>query len=386
MVASTYERILAPPSQSFFLLGVRGVGKSTWARASLQNAEFIDLLDERLYQDLLADPALFPQLLAHVEPNAWVVLDEIQRLPALLNEVHRLIESRGIRFALLGSSARKLKAAGTNLLAGRALMKTMYPFTAAELAGDFALGAVLRHGSIPLVWQAPERREVLEAYVQLYLREEIRAEALVRNLPGFVRFLPVAALFHGQVINVSGIARDARVARTTVQGYLDILVDTLLAYRLRAYEARLRVRERKLPKLYWVDPGIVRGVKRQLGSVGVEERGALMEGIVLTTLRAHAEVADVYEEIFYWAPHQSRDTEVDFLLRRGNELLAIEVKATDRYHSRVLKGLRAIAGHGNLVRRVLVYAGNRSFRSSDGIEIWPFTRFAQQLADDSLWP
>ena len=386
MVASTYERILAPPSQSFFLLGVRGVGKSTWARASLQNAEFIDLLDERLYQDLLADPALFPQLLAHVEPNAWVVLDEVQRLPALLNEVHRLIESRGIRFALLGSSARKLKAAGTNLLAGRALMKTMYPFTAAELASDFALSTVLRHGSIPLVWQAPERREVLEAYVQLYLREEIRAEALVRNLPGFVRFLPVAALFHGQVINVSGIARDAGVARTTVQGYLDILVDTLLAYRLRAYEARLRVRERKLPKLYWVDPGIVRGVKRQLGSVGVEERGALMEGIVLTTLRAHAEAADVYEEIFYWAPHQSRDIEVDFLLRRGNELLAIEVKATDRYHSRVLKGLRAIAGHGNLVRRVLVYAGSRSFRSSDGIEIWPFTRFARQLADDSLWP
>ncbi len=385
-MASTYQRILAPPSQSFFLLGVRGVGKSTWARASLENAEFIDLLDERLYQDLLADPALFPQLLAHVKPNAWVVLDEIQRLTALLNEVHRLIESRGIRFALLGSSARKLKAAGTNLLAGRALMKTMYPFTAAELASDFALSTVLRHGSIPLVWQAPERREVLEAYVQLYLREEIRAEALVRNLPGFVRFLPVAALFHGQVINVSGIARDAGVARTTVQGYLDILVDTLLAYRLRAYEARLRVRERKLPKLYWVDPGIVRGVKRQLGSVGVEERGALMEGIVLTTLRAHAEVADVYEEIFYWAPHQSRDIEVDFLLRRGNELLAIEVKATDRYHSRVLKGLRAIAGHGNLVRRVLVYAGSRSFRSSDGIEIWPFTRFARQLADDSLWP
>ncbi len=386
MVVSTYERILAPPSQSFFLLGVRGVGKRTWARASLNNAEFIDLLDQRLYQDLLADPGLFPQLLAHVEPNAWVVLDEVQRLPALLNEVHRLIESRGIRFALLGSSARKLKAAGTNLLAGRALMKTMYPFTAAELAGDFALGAVLRHGSIPLVWQAPERREVLEAYVQLYLREEIQAEALVRNLPGFVRFLPIAALFHGQVINVSGIARDAGVARTTVQGYLDILVDTLLAYRLHAYEARMRVRERKLPKLYWVDPGIVRGVKRQLGRLGVEERGSLMEGVVLTTLRAHGEAADVYEEIFYWSPHQSRDIEVDFLLRRGNELLAIEVKATDRYHTGLLKGLRAVEGHKNLVRRVLVYTGNRSFRSSDGIEIWPFTRFARQLADGSLWP
>lgn len=386
IVVNMYNRILATPSQSFFLLGVRGVGKSTWARASLKNAEFIDLLDERLYQDLLADPSLFPQLLEHVKSNAWVVLDEVQRLPRLLNEVHRLIELRGIRFALLGSSARKLKTAGTNLLAGRALMKTMYPFTAAELAKDFDLTSVLRYGSIPLVWQASERRKALEAYVQLYLREEIRAEALVRNLPGFVRFLPIAALFHGQVINISGIARDAGLARTTVQGYLDILVDTLLAFRLPAYEARLRVRERKHPKLYWVDPGVVRGVKRQLGDLAAEERGSLMEGIVLTTLRAHAEVADLYEEIFYWAPHQSQGIEVDFLLRRGGELLAIEVKAADRYHTGLLKGLRALESHANLVRRVLVYTGSRSFRSSDGIEIWPFARFARQIADDSLWP
>ncbi len=386
MVASTFERVLIPPSQSFFLLGVRGVGKSTWARASLRSVKYIDLLDERLYQDLLVDPSLFPQLVEHVQPNTWVILDEIQRLPALLNEVHRLIESCGIRFALLGSSARKLKAAGTNLLAGRALMKMMYPFTAAELGKKFDLNSVLQYGSIPLVWQASERRAVLEAYVQLYLREEIRAEALVRNLPGFVRFLPVAALFHGQAVNVSGIARDAGVARTTVQGYLDILVDTLLAYRLPAYEAKLRVRERKLPKLYWVDPGIVRGVKRQLGGVGLEERGPLMEGVVLTTLRAHAEAADLYEEIFYWAPHQSRNIEVDFLLRRGTELLAIEVKATDRYHTGLLKGLRVLKGNEDLVRCVLVYTGSRSFRSSDGIEVWPFEHFAKRVADMSLWP
>ncbi len=197
----------------------------------------------------------------------------------------------------------------------------------------------------------------------------------MRNLPGFVRFLPIAALFHSQVVNVSEIARDAGVARTTVQGYLDILVDTLLAYRLPAYEARLRVRERKLPKLYWVDPGILRGVKRQLGAVGLEERGPLKEDIVLTTLRAHAEMADLYEEIFYWQPHQSRDIEVDFLLRRGNELLAIEVKATDRYHSGLLKGLRAVENLDKLVRRVPVYTGHRPFRSSDGIEIWPFAHF-----------
>ncbi len=386
MVYNSYTRILAPPSRSFFLLGVRGVGKSTWARTVLGDAEYIDLLDERLYQDLLANPALFSQLLTHIEPDTWVVVDEVQRLPMLLNEVHRLIESRGIRFALLGSSARKLKATGTNLLAGRAFMKTMYPFTAAELEQDFDLDAVLRHGSIPLVWQAAERSEVLRSYVQLYLREEIRAEALVRNLPGFTRFLPIAALFHGQVLNISGIARDAGVARTTAQGYLDILVDTLVAYRLPPCEVKLRVRERKLPKFYWVDPGIVRGVKRQLGSVGAEERGALMEGVVLTTLRAHAETSDLYEDICYWAPHHSRDMEVDFVLRRGNEILAIEVKATDRYHTQLLKGLRAVECLKNLAGRILVYAGSRSFRTSDGIEIWPFERFAREVAQNSIWP
>ena len=160
------------------------------------------------------------------------MVDEVQRLPALLNEVHRLIETRRLRFALLGSSARKLKVAGTNLLAGRALTRTMFPLTAAELGADFDLERILRFGSVPLVWASEVPREVLAAYAQLYLREEIRAEALVRNLPGFVRFLPVAALFNGEVVNVAGIARDAGVARTTVQGYLDILEDTLLAYRL----------------------------------------------------------------------------------------------------------------------------------------------------------
>ena len=195
-----------------------------------------------------------------------MVVDEVQRLPSLLNEVHRLIETRRLRFVLLGSSARKLKAAGVNLLAGRALRKTMFPLTAAELGPAFDLDRVLRHGSIPLVWTSDAPRDVLEAYAQLYLREEIRAEALVRNLPGFVRFLPVAALFNGQVINVAGIARETGVARTTVHGYLDILEDTLLVFRLPAYESRPRVRERRLPKLYWVDPGRAESFPNNPGS------------------------------------------------------------------------------------------------------------------------
>ena len=381
----TYDRLTKLHRQSFFLFGMRGVGKSTWARAAFPDAVYVDLLDERLYQDLLGDPSLFEQSLGHLGTDGWVVVDEVQRLPSLLNEVHRLIETRRLRFALLGSSARKLKAAGVNLLAGRAIRKTMFPLTAAELGPAFDLDKVLRHGSIPLVWTSETPREVLEAYVRLYLREEIRAEALVRNLPGFVRFLPVAALLNGRVVNVAGIARDTGVARTTVQGYLDILEDTLLIFRLPAYEAKLRVRERKLPKLYWVDPGVVRAVKRQLGGVAAEERGPLLESWVLTTLLAHAETQELYDRVFYWAPHRT-DSEVDLLLQRGRELLAIEVKATDRYHTGLLKGLRALDELPRLVRRVLVYTGRRSFHSADGIEIWPARRFASMVAAGKLWP
>ena len=384
-VMPLYERLTEAPRQSFFLLGMRGVGKSTWARTAFPGAAYVDLLDERLYQDLLVDPSLFAQSIGHLPPAAWVVVDEVQRLPALLNEVHRFIETHRLRFALLGSSARKLKAAGTNLLAGRALRQTMFPLTAAELGAEFDLDRVLRYGSVPLVWTSDAPRAVLEAYAQLYLREEIRAEALVRNLPGFARFLPVAALFNGQVVNVAGIARDAGVARTTVQGYLDILEDTLLVHRLPAYEARLRVRERRAPKLYWVDPGVVRAVKRQLGEIAAEERGPLLESWVVTTLRAHAEAQDLYDEMWYWAPHQTA-VEVDLLLRRDGELLAIEVKAAGRYHTGLLKGLRAIDGLPGLVRRVLVYTGPRAFRSGDRIEVWPARRFAAAAAGGNLWP
>ena len=382
---STYQRLTQPPAQSFFLFGMRGVGKSTWARATFPNATFLDLLDERLFQDLLADPSLFAQSIGHLGPGDWVVVDEVQRLPALLNEVHRSIEAQRLRFALLGSSARKLKAAGVNLLAGRALKKTMFPLAAAELGKEFDLEKVLRHGSVPLVWTSESPRTVLEAYVQLYLREEIRAEALVRNLPGFVRFLPIAALYNGQRINITGIARAAGVARTTVQGYLDILEDTLLAFRLPAYETKMRVRERKLPKLYWVDPGVVRAVKRQLGAVVAEEKGPLFESWVATTLRTHAETQELYDDLFHWAPHQS-DIEVDFLLRRGRELLAIEVKSTNRYHTGLLKSLRRLDELPGLVRRVLLYTGNRPFRSANGIDIWPADRFASAVAAAELWP
>ena len=382
----TYPRLTRAPGQSFFLLGVRGAGKSTWARRRFPDAPRIDLLDEARYQDYLADPSLFAADIQSAPPGSWVVVDEIQRLPSLLNEVHRHIEDRQLNFALLGSSARKLKAAGVNLLAGRALHKTMHPLTPAELGDDFDLEAALNTGTVPLVWVAAERRAVLESYVRLYLREEVRAEGLVRNLPGFARFLPIAALYHGQVVNISGVARDCGVARTTVQGYLDILEDTLLAFRLPAFQPRLRARERRHPKLYWVDPGLVRAVKKLHGPIAPEERGALLEGWVLHLLRAHDEEGGLFDELRYWAPHPANRTEVDFLLRRGGEMAAIEVKSRPRYHTGMLPGLRAIAELPGVVRRVLVYGGKRSFRTSDGIDVWSTGRLHQALAEKALWP
>jgi len=386
MAVPRYRRLTAAPKGSFFLFGLRGVGKSTWTREAFPDAAFIDLLDESRYHALLADPGLLALELRDLPRQKVVVLDEVQRVPALLNEVHRSIEGARRRFVMLGSSARRLKTRDTNLLAGRATVRTMYPLVPSELGKDFQLERVLRFGSIPLVWQADDPKSTLEAYTQLYIREEVRAEALVRNLPAFLRFLPVAALFHGQAINIAGLARDAATARTTIEGYLGILQDTLLVTLLPAFEARLRVRERQHPKLYWVDPGVVRAAKRQLGPVGAEERGSLLEGWLLTVLRAHNEGSELFEEISYWAPAQARQTEVDFLLRRGRDHLALEIKAQTRFSTPQLSGLRGIADLARLVRRLLVYLGDRRLKTEDGIEVWPLEVLLAALANDTLWP
>jgi uncharacterized protein len=386
MIAHQYPRLISPPKGSFFLLGVRGAGKSTWARDHFRDGYLVDLLDESRYQTLLANPGLLALELQDVPAHRVVILDEVQRVPPLLNEVHRAIEATRRRFVLLGSSARRLKTATTNLLAGRASVLTMYPLVPAELGDDFDLERVMRFGSIPVIWQAADSRAALDAYVQLYVKEEIRSEALVRNLPAFLRFLPVAALFHAQVINIAGLARDTAAARTTVEGYIDILQDTLLATLLPAFEPHLRVRERRHPKLYWVDPGLVRAAKRQLGPVGAEERGSLLEGWILTVLRAHNGQSDLFEDVWYWAPVQARQTEVDFLLRRGKECLAIEVKAQSRFSTDQIAGLKAIGELDRVVRRILLYLGDRRLRTPDGIEVWPLNTFLKAIATGQLWP
>lgn len=378
------SRIIKAPEQSFFLLGPRGSGKSTWLRATFPDAHVIDLLSEETYQRLLANPGHFADELRAVPTGRWVIVDEVQRLPNLLNEVHRFMEEKRLNFVLCGSSARKLKRAGVNLLAGRALHRSMHPFVPEELGAHFELEEVLRYGSLPIVWDSSAKQETLSAYARLYLKEEIQAEALVRNLPGFARFLPIAALFHGQTVNVTNIAREAGVARTTVTGYLDVLEETLLCFRLPAYEAKLRVRERKLPKWYWCDPGIMRAMKRATGGVAPEERGALFEGMVAQLLRAYKDYRGICDEMYYWAPSGRFRTEVDFLLVQGAEFVAVEVKSGNTFTETWCKGLRAVSQLEGLRRRIIVYPRGPILRTRDGIDVFPFQHFADQLVDNSL--
>ena len=310
-----------------------------------------------------------------------MVIDEVQRAPVLLNTVHRFIEKRRLRFVLCGSSARQLRRRGVNLLAGRAVERRLHPFTAAELGDRFDLEEALTLGTLPLVWSAPERADTLRAYVQTYLAQEIQAEAAVRGLPSFVRFQPVAALFHAQVLNIASLARDAGVPRSTVQTYLEILHQTLLTFQLDANRPRLRVKEVGHPKLYWADAGLVRAFKRSLGAVQEEERGALFEGWVAQTLRAMNDYVGLYDEWFYWSSHGSGGAvEVDFLLRRGKRLVAVEAKAGRRFKPEMLKGLLAIDSLPGVTRRILVYGGTDSWRTDEGIDVLSVAAFAAQVA------
>ena len=217
MSVTDIPRLLEPPRQSFFLFGPRVTGKSHWLARRFAGAVTFDLLDEALRLELLADPAAFAHKLDGRRAGDWVVIDEVQRAPVLLNAVHQCIEKRRLRFVLCGSSARQLRRRGVNLLAGRAVERRLHPFTPGELGDRFDLEDALTLGTLPIVWSAEDRRDTLRAYVQTYLAQEIQAEAAVRGLPSFVRFLPVAALFHAQVLNVASLARDSGVPRSTVQ-------------------------------------------------------------------------------------------------------------------------------------------------------------------------
>jgi predicted AAA+ superfamily ATPase len=374
-----FQRLLIPPKGSFFLFGPRGSGKTTWIQTRFSKAPSINLLDEGRYQTLLQNPAKFYEELSVHPSGSWVTVDEVQRLPNLLNEVHRLIEEKKFKFALTGSSARKLKRAGVNLLAGRAVRRLFYPLTPMEMGQEFDLHRALQFGTLPLIVHAEDPKDTLLSYVQMYLKEEIQAEAIVRNLGGFSRFLPIAALFHGQILNISNVARDAEISRPTANGFFEILEDTLLGHRLPAFESTLRVREKKHPKFYWIDPGILQSIKKEFSAPSQNDLGPLFEGLIFMLLSFQRDTFQEIDDLFYWSPAEAKQTEVDFLIQRGKEKIAIEVKATSRLRPEHFVGLKAIAELPQLKRRILIYLGREKLLKEGGIEVLPFGEFIEEL-------
>ncbi len=360
-----------PLRQSFFLLGARQTGKTTLVSELFRGREgrvrFISLAEEDKYFAYLKDPSrLRRELERDLERNMLdeVCIDEVQRVPALLNEVQSLIDRFSCRFILTGSSARKLKRGGANLLGGRALIRELFPLTAVELGVDFDLEKALSFGTLPRVWQAESnelRRDLLDAYVRLYLREEIQAEGLVRNLPAFSRFLDVAAQHSGELLNYAAIGSDVGLPGRTIQSYFELLEETLVAIRLPPFERSVRRRLRKHDKIYFFDTGVLNALQQTISSASSPLlRGRLFEHfIILETKRllsyARAEVTSCF-----WRTKD--DDEVDLVLTRsGDPVLACEIKSSKNITPIALKGLRSFASEHPHVDCIVVAPVDRSF-------------------------
>lgn len=382
-----YPRLLPVPDRSFFLFGPRATGKSTWLRTALPSVQRLDLLDTRLALELTREPHRLESYLGDMGAGSWVILDEIQKIPALMDEVHRLMEDRRIQFALCGSSARKLIRGGANLLAGRALLRHMESLTSNELGTNFNLERALAWGTLPMVVEAArDEAEILESYVHTYIQEEIKAEGIVRRIPPFLRFLAVAGQLNGQIVNASNISREAAVPRVSVDGYFEILVDTLLGHVLPAWQPGLKVRERTRPKFYWFDPGVAR-FAAGLGDDPVDRtwEAFALETLVFHELRVFNETRGRRRSISYY--HTPSHVEIDFIVetvkRRAGatpSVVCVEVKSAERWDRAWDRAMRDLAASGRVRVEGLygVYRGDRRLRFDD-VQVLPVADFLAAL-------
>lgn len=374
-----FARKLSPPSTSFFLLGPRATGKSTWIQTHFSDAQCYDLLSSREYLRFTRDPETLFRETSTLPPDSWVVIDEIQKVPSLLDEVHRLIEQRQLRFVLSGSSARKLRRGGFNLLAGRAIMKNLYPLTSAEMDFNLDLSTVLRFGTLPLAITGNDPESYLEAYVDIYLQEEIRAEALTRNIGGFSRFLEIAARQNSQITNMTSISRDAAVSRQTVANYFDVLADTLIGYWLTPWKLKRSTRQVAHPKFYLFDCGVARMLSGRLPyPPTTEEEGALFETFILNEVRAYFSYSNIRYPLHFWRSHDG--VEVDLLCETKAGFVAIEIKAAERWDKRYNRGLARIRTEFAPADTTCfgIYRGTRSALWDD-ILILPAMDFLEKL-------
>ncbi len=370
--------IKAPRGKSFFLFGPRGTGKTTWVKANFPKALYLDLLEARLFNDLLADPQRLDGLIPRGFSD-WIVIDEIQRVPELLNEVHRLIERDGYRFVLTGSSPRAIRRKGVNLLAGRALSYHLFPLTAGELGKDFNLDHSLIYGQLPSAYREKDPAAYLESYLQTYLEEEIRQEGLTRNLGAFSRFLEAASLSQASVLSVSAIARDCSVERKVVENYFAILEDLRIAYRLPAFTKRAKRRLAVHPKFYFFDVGLYRTL-RPKGPLDLPEEigGHAFETLFMQELMAVNAYLRLGYNLYYW--RTATNAEVDFVLYGAKGIKAFEVKRTGKITGSMLRGLKLLAEDYPAARLYFIYGGKRRMREGE-IEILPVKQALRELPE-----
>lgn len=371
-------RFFTAPKGSFFLFGPRGTGKSTWLKACYPNALRIDLLDPESFRAYSARPERLKELVLGNPEKKVVIIDEVQKVPELLDVVHFLIEEKlGIRFILTGSSSRKLKRAGVDLLAGRALKRSFYPFMAAELKEKFDFSSALENGLLPLVFDSDDKEKVLKTYAALYVNEEVKAEGLTRNIGNFSRFLEAVSFSHGAMLNVSNIARDCQVERKVVENYIGILEDLMLARRIQVFTKRAKRAAVAHPKFYFFDAGIFRAL-RPAGPLDRPEEisGAALEGLVAQHLLAWNSYRGEKNELFYWRTRAG--SEVDFVLYGPEVFWAIEVKNAARINDSDLRSLRSFKEDYPQCQTFFLYRGKEKLLKN-GIQCVPCEQFLTEL-------
>ena len=375
-----YSRILKidPAARhSILLLGPRGTGKTKWVKSHFPESIYLDLLDSAVYNELLANP----NKLEHKIPKGytgWVIIDEIQKNPALLNEVHRLIENEKYRFVLTGSSARTLRRKGVNLLAGRAYTYHMHPLTAIELGNEYSLTKSLQHGQLPLSYTGDNPQQYLASYVKTYLQEEVKQEGLTRNVSAFARFLEIASFSQGGILNMSEIARESAINQKTISEYFDILEDLLIGYRLPIFTRRAKRRLTMHPKFYYFDAGVYR-ILRPTGPLDIpaEIDGAGLETLFLQELRAINDYLELGYSLHYWRTQHG--AEVDFVLYGEQGFHAFEIKRKTTIHTIDIKHLLAFGEDYPEAKLYLIYGGTEK-QYIQNVTILPFEEAIKSLA------
>jgi predicted AAA+ superfamily ATPase len=374
-----YTRLIKPPKKgSFFLFGPRSTGKTTWVKKTFPDSIYIDLLEAEVFTDLLANPQRLENFIPQNHGN-WIIIDEVQRIPELLNDIHRLIETYSYKFVLTGSSARKLRRKGINLLGGRALTYFLHPLTAVELGKDFNMEHSLLYGHLPCVYTEEEPKKYLESYVKTFLEEEVRQEALTRNLSAFSRFLESASFSQGAVLNVSSVARDCAVERKVVENYFAILEDLIIAYRIPVFSRKAKRRIVTHPKFYFFDVGVYRTI-RPMGPLDMPEQveGIAFETLFFQELLAINDALSLGYSLHYWKT--SNNKEVDFVMYGERGIKAFEVKRTRKVKRSMLSGIRSFLADYPMAKAYFIYGGNRYMREGS-IDILPFEDTLKKLPE-----